>query len=58
MGWAEKAGAAQAARRTGTKDVLQVGERQAGVDDVLDDDDVAPLDPRIEILQELDLSGR
>ena len=39
------------------QDVLQVGERQPGVDDVLDDDDVAAVERRVEVLQQPHLAG-
>ena len=40
------------------QDLLQVMQRQAGVDDVLDDDDVAAFDAGIEIFREPDFAGR
>jgi hypothetical protein len=35
----------------------RVGEREAGVDDVLDDDHIAAVERRIEILQQADFAG-
>ena len=40
------------------EDVLQIGERQAGVDDVLDDDDVAAVERGVEVLEQPHLAGR
>ena len=40
------------------EDLLQVGERQAGVDDVLDDDDVAAVEGEVEVLDHLHFAGR
>ena len=40
------------------QDLLQVAERQAGVDDVLDDDDVAAVERGVEVLDHLDFAGR
>ena len=57
-GLAEEAGRAQRLRAARPQDVLQVGERQAGVDDVFDDDDVAAVERRVEVLQQPDLAGR
>src|SRR5437870_1918298 len=45
-------------RRSGSDDVLQVGQRQPRIDDVLDDHDIAPLDAAVEILENLHLAGR
>src|SRR3954462_9716736 len=47
---AQQAGGAQVRRRAGTQDVLEIGERQAGVHDVLDDHNVAAFDRRPQIL--------
>src|SRR5687768_4283205 len=55
---AEQAGGAESSRRARPQDVLQVGECQAGIDDVLDDDDVAAFETGVEVLQQLHLSGR
>ena len=54
--FAEQTGGAQRSRRARPQDVLQVGERQTGIDDVLDDDDVAVLDAVAEILEQLHLA--
>ena len=40
------------------EDLLQVVQRQAGIDDVLDDDHVAAFDAGIEVLREADFAGR
>src|SRR5438552_4158809 len=45
-------------RRSGADDVLQVRQRQSCIDDVFDDDDVAPLDAAVEVLEDLHLPGR
>src|SRR5713101_2083564 len=53
---------AEQARRTQrtwiarAENILQIRERQAGVDDVLDDDDVLAVEGRIEILEEPDFT--
>ena len=39
------------------QDVLQVGERQPGVDDVFDDEDVPAVERGVEILQQPHLAG-
>ena len=41
----------------GAQDVLQVGERQAGVDDVFDDEDVAAVERGVEVLQQPHFAG-
>jgi len=48
---AEKACRAQRLRVATAQDILQVVERQAGVDDVLDDHDVAAVERRVEVFQ-------
>src|SRR3954468_11660525 len=53
---AEQAGGADVTRRTRLQDVLQVRQREASVDDVFDDQDVASFDGAIEILDQLNLS--
>ena len=45
-------------RRPAAQDLLQVLQRQPGVDDVLDDDDVAALEAAVEVLQQAHLAGR
>src|SRR6185436_7292612 len=40
------------------EDVVQVVQRQAGVDDVFDDNDVASVERQIEVFRQLDLTGR
>jgi hypothetical protein len=55
---AQQARRAQVTRRPGAEDVLHVVEREARVDDVLDDYDVAPLERALEILQQLHLARR
>ena len=49
---AEQARGPQRFRVAVAEHVLQVVERQAGVDDVLDDDDVAAVEGRVEILEQ------
>ena len=41
----------QAARATSPEDALQIRQRQAGIDDVLDDDDVAVLQAAVDVFQ-------
>ena len=55
--FAEQARRPQRPRSARAEDVLQVFQREAGVDDVLDDDDVAALERRVEILEEPHLAG-
>jgi len=45
-------------RRDGLQNVLQVGEREARVDDIFDDDDVAAFDAAIQVFDYLYLAGR
>lgn len=56
-GLAEEARCAQRAWIAGTKNVLQVAQRNPGVHDVLDDDDVSALERVIEVLQQPHLAG-
>src|SRR5205823_4721375 len=51
--FAEQARRAHVARGTRLEDVLQVREREPRVDDVFDDQDVAPFDRAVEILDQL-----
>ena len=53
---AQEARGAQRPRVARAQNVLQVGERQAGVDDVFDDDHVAAVERRIEIFQQPDFA--
>ena len=46
------------AGRAAPQDVLQVVQRQAGVDDVLDDDHVTAFEAGVQILHQPDLAGR
>ena len=55
-GLAQEAGGFQARRIAGAKDFLKVGQRDARVDDVFDDDDMAVFERNIEILQQPDLA--
>ena len=55
-GLAQQACCAERFRVSGAKDLLQVRQREPGIDDVLDDDDVAPLKRRVQVLQESNLS--
>ena len=50
-GLAQEAGGPQAARGPRVQNILQIGQREPGVDDVLDDHDVLPLDASAQILQ-------
>ena len=56
-GLAEKTRRPKTPRAPRSEDVLQVGQRQPCIDDVLDDHDIAPFDPTVEILEQLYLSG-
>ena len=44
-------------RAARAQDVLQVGERQPGVDDVFDDEDVLAVERGVEVLQQPDFAG-
>src|SRR5437868_13055855 len=55
--FAEKARRAQRLRSARAQNLLQIHQRQPGVDDVFDDHDVAALERGIEILQQPDLAG-
>src|SRR5258708_4105522 len=48
---AQEAGGPERFRAASSKNLLQIHEREAGVDDVFDDDDVLALEPRIEVLE-------
>ena len=52
----EQAGRSQALRVARAKDVLEIRQREAGVDDVFDDDDVAALKRRIKVFQQAHLA--
>lgn len=52
----EQTRGAKIAWRARTENVLQVGQGQAGVHDVFDDDDVASVEGRVEIFDELDFA--
>src|SRR6266550_6076860 len=54
---AQKTRRAQAPRRARAQDVLQVGQRQSRIDDVFDNQHVAPLERAVEILEDLHLPG-
>jgi len=53
---AQQAGRAQRPRVARAEDVLEITERQASVDDVLDDNDVSSLEGRVEIFEKTDLA--
>ncbi len=55
---AQQARRAQRLRVAGAEDLLQIVQGQPGVDDVLDDDDVAALETVVEILDQPNLAGR
>src|SRR5712691_2044962 len=50
---AEETRGPQVPRRAGAEDVLQIRQREARVDDVFDDDDIASQDGAVEILEHL-----
>ena len=54
---AQQARGPQRRGSAGAEDVLQVGERQAGVDDVLDDHHVLAVERRVEVLQQPHFAG-
>ena len=54
---AQQARRAQRPRVAGAQDLLQVGERQPGVDDVLDDQHVLAVERRVQVLQQPDFTG-
>src|SRR5262245_53070587 len=56
--FAEEARRTHVAWRAGFQNVLQIRERQTGVDDVFHDQDVAAFDRTVKILDQLYLPGR
>src|SRR5262245_43681990 len=55
-GLAEQTGSPQACRISGVEDVLQIREREPGVDDVFDDDHMPVFQRDIEILEKPNLA--
>src|ERR1700674_4671105 len=55
---AQQAGRTKGLRTARAKDVLQVHESQAGIDDVLDDHHVLAVEGGVEVLEKPDLAGR
>src|SRR4029079_6981550 len=55
---AEETRRTDALRGARPQNVLQVAQREPGVDDVLDDDDVASFEAAVQILQDPHLAGR
>src|SRR3989442_2762745 len=53
----QQAGRPQRLWTARAEDILQIRERETGVDDVLDDDDALAVEGRIEIFEETHLAG-
>ena len=56
-GLAQQAGGPQDFRVAGAQDILQVVQREARVDDVFDDNDVAALQRRVEVFEQPHFAG-
>ena len=54
---AQQAGRAKRPGVARAEDILEIAERQARIDDVLDDNDVSALEGRVEIFEKTDLAG-
>src|SRR5882672_5075071 len=54
---AQEARGSERPRPAGAENVLQIREREPGVDDILDDDHVLAIERRIEILEQADFAG-
>src|SRR5438093_12574420 len=55
---AQEARGAERLRVAAAQNVLEIMQRQAGVDDVFDDDDVAPFERVVEVLEQPHLARR